>query len=249
MSIVQCSCLGNFGRLGNQFFQYAFAKAYSLKYNAILEIPNNWIGRKLFNINDPSISKSLSKTELDIIPWGNVNIDLFGYFQFKDCYNLYSQQEVKTWFKFKDKWLNLFPKKESYIACHLRRGDYEDTYSGIYCIITQKSYILACKKFNLDINKVIWVSEENKKNNIECDKENIPFLPDFMTLYNADILIRANSCFSLWAGILSDKEVYSPIVVGKTGSHDVEFVKGNEEMIVSDYQGGSPQCPSKFIFK
>jgi hypothetical protein len=31
MSIVQCSCLGNFGRLGNQFFQYAFAKAYSLK--------------------------------------------------------------------------------------------------------------------------------------------------------------------------------------------------------------------------
>lgn len=249
MSRIQISCLGNFGRLGNQFFQYAFAKAYAKKCNAILEIPTNWIGRKLFNIDDPIISKPLPKTSLDIVPWGKTNIDLFGYFQFKDCYNLYSQQEVKTWFNFKDKWLNLFPKKENYIACHLRRGDYEDKYSGIYCVITQKSYLLACEKFNLDVNKIIWVSEEIKKNNIECDRENISFLPDFMTLYNADILVRANSCFSLWAGILNGNEVYSPIVAGKTGIQDVEFTKGNEEMIVNDYQGGSPQCPSKFIFK
>ena len=246
--IVQISCLGNFGRLGNQFFQYAFAKAYSLKYNAILEIPNNWIGRKLFNINDPPISKYLPKTELDIIPWGNVNIDLFGYFQFKECYDLYSKQDVRNWFKFQNKWIKILPKKkEYYIACHLRKGDYESKYSDIYCLISESSYLNTCKKFNLDIGKIIWISEENPTK--LPGFEGIEFLPDFMTLYNADVLLRANSCFSLWAGILNEKEVYSPIVSGKTGKNDVEFVKGNEELIVADYQGGSPQTPNKFIFK
>lgn len=246
--IVQISCLGNFGRFGNQLFQYAFAKAYAEKYNAILEIPHNWIGRKLFNINDPFIKNPLSKTALDSIPFGEVNIDLFGYFQFKECYDLYSKQDVRNWFKFQDKWIKILPKKkEYYIACHLRKGDYESKYSGIYCSISENSYLTACKKFNLNIDKIIWISEENPMK--LPGFEGIEFLPDFMTLYNADVLLRANSCFSLWAGILNEKEIYSPIVSGKTGKNDVEFVKGNEELIISDYQGGSPQTPNKFIFK
>lgn len=248
MRIVQISCLGNFGRFGNQLFQYALAKAYAEKHNAILEIPKDWIGRKLFNINDPPIKNPLPKTAIDCVPFGSVNIDLFGYFQFKECYDLYSKQDVKNWFKFQDKWIKILPKKkEYYIACHLRKGDYESKYSSIYCLISKNSYLSACEKNNLDINKIIWVSEENQIKKPEF--EGIEFLPDFMTLYNADVLLRANSCFSLWAGILSGKEVYSPIVSGKIGINNVEFTKGNEEMIVSDYQGGSPNVPSRFVFK
>lgn len=250
MRVVQISCLGNFGRLGNQFFQYSFAKSYAQKYDAILEIPSNWIGRKLFkNINEPPIYKPLPKTSLDVVPWGEVNIDLFGYFQFKECYSLYSRQETKNWFQFYTKWLDLFPKEGHYIACHLRRGDYEKVYSQVYCIISKNSYIEACNEFDLDLNKVIWVSEENKKTDTHCEMEGVGFLPDFMTLYHADILLRANSCFSLWAGILNGNEVYSPVVVGKIGFQDVKFVKGNEELILDNYSGSSPQSPSKFIFK
>lgn len=249
MKRIQISCLGHFGRLGNQLFQYSFAKAYARKYNAVLEIPADWIGRTLFNINDPPIKTNLPKTSTDVIPWGETNIDLFGYFQFKECYDLYSKKDVSNWFRLKDKWLRMFPKNGSYIACHIRRGDYESKYSDVYCLISKGSYIEACKKFNLDINKIVWVSEEDKTKNELCEKYSVEFLPDFMLLYNADILLRANSCFSLWAGILSQNEVYSPVVAGKTGLNDVEFVKGNEELILNDYGGSSPQKPSKFIFK
>lgn len=249
MKKIQISCLGHFGRLGNQLFQYAFAKAYARKYDAVLEIPANWIGRKLFNVNDPPIQGKLPKTSIDVVHWGKTNIDLFGYFQFKECYDLYSKEDIRKWFKFRDKWLRMFPKNSSYIACHIRRGDYESKYSTVYCLISKNSYIEACKKFDLDINKVVWVSEENKIVNKLCEEQSVGFLPDFMLLYNADILLRANSCFSLWAGLLSGNEVYSPIVAGKIGLNDVEFVKGNEELILNDYSGSSPQKPSKFIFK
>lgn len=249
--IIQISCLGNFGRFGNQLFQYSFAKAYAKKHNAILEVPENWVGRKLFkNIIEPPISKRLPKTPLDVVPWGKVNIDMFGYFQFKECYDLYSIKEIRSWFQFQDKWLALLPKeKDYYIACHLRKGDYEKIYNHVYCVITKNSYLVACKEFNLPVDKIIWVSEENKKTNVECENEGLGFLPDFMALYNADVLLRANSCFSLWAGILSGSEVYSPIAAGKIGSQDVKFVKGNQELILDNYNGSSPQKPSKFFFK
>ena len=70
MNKVQVSCLGEMGRFGNQLFQYAFAKSYADKYNCILEIPSDWIGWKIFELEDSVIKEKLPKTEIDEIPFG-----------------------------------------------------------------------------------------------------------------------------------------------------------------------------------
>lgn len=238
---IQISCLGKFGRFGNQLFQYAFAKSYAKKYNCILEIPKNWKGRKIFkNIDEPSIGDPLPKTKLDIIPWGRKNIDLFGYFCAPDFVKFLTRKKLKEWFEIKDKWMDLFPKSKKYLAAHLRRGDYTTTFSYLYCTISKKSYLDAISRFKLDKYNTIWVSEDNKKQHPLCDQEKLPFLPDFITLLNADVILRANSSFSFWAAVLSDGEIYSPIVKKRTGPHDVEFVRGNYPAMLMDPKGGTP---------
>ena len=238
---IQMSYLGRFGRFGNQLFQYAFAKSYAEKYNCTLEIPKNWVGRKIFkNIDDPPISNPLPKTKLDIIPWGRKNIDLFGYFCAPEFVQFLTRKKLKKWFQIKDKRTDLFPKSEKYLAAHLRRGDYTTQFSFLYCTVSKKSYLETISRFKLDKYKVKWVSENNKKQHPLCEKENISFLPDFITLLNADVILRANSSFSFWAAVLSDGEVYSPVVKKKTGKNDVEFVRGNYPAMLLDPKGGTP---------
>ena len=179
---VQISCLGNFGRFGNQLFQYAFAKSYAEKYNCTLEVPQNWKGRQIFNIDDPPIGEPLPKTKLDTIPWGQKNIDLFGYFCAPDFVQFLTRKKLKEWFKIKDKWMDLVPKPEApYLAAHLRRGDYTTTFAYLYCTVSKKSYLDAISRFRLDKHNVVWVSEDNKKSHPLCDQEKLSFLPDFIT--------------------------------------------------------------------
>ena len=243
MPTIQFSQLGNFGRFGNQMFQYAFARSYAEKYNAILEIPN-WIGEKIFkNVSHPPISKKLHRTALDHVTWGKTNIDFFGYFQFKQCYDLISEGKLRQWFKFQDKWLRKYNECEKVVG-HLRRGDFEKNYSGNFCIITDRSYIKACEKYMIDSQYLQWLSEENptidKSVDVSYTNQNnsmyghgmyedngISFLPDFFKMINARVLLRANSTFSFWAGFFNKNTVLSPLVGNKTGLCDVEFVKGN----------------------
>jgi len=247
--IIRCSCCGNFGRFGNSLFQFCMAKSYAEKYNCILEVPQEWVGRKIFNISEPYISSiPLKKTQLDKIPWGAINIDLFGYFQFEEALRFMSLAKIRSWLKFQDRWTNIFAKKESYTACHIRRGDFVDTYSHVYCIIKERSYVKALEKFNLNQDNIVWVKENKPMNRKETDVEGVPFLPDFMTLCNSDIMLRANSTFSLWAGILANNKVYSPIVDGLSGEKDVEFVEGNYPKIVGVGNWGSVTKPCNFVF-
>ena len=211
-------------------FQYAFAKAYARKVGAKLEISMDWIGRKIFEIDDMPISKKLNKTPEDWVPTNQVNIDLFGYFQKQECLNLYSKNDVKKWFNIRDEYLNAVPEiNKYYIAAHLRRGDYISKFSNVYCIVSEQSYLHACDKFNLDRDKIIWFKEEKPHNNSKLDSS-LCFLEDFINIMRANVILRANSSFSWWASALSDEEktqVYSPLVEDKKGQKDVEFVKGN----------------------
>lgn len=249
--IIQFSQLGNFGRLGNQMFQYAFARAYAEKYDAILEIPK-WIGESIFkNVSHQPISKRLPRTSLDVVPWGEVNIDLFGYFQFKECFDILFESKLQEWFVFQDKWFEIYLKRSDDIVAHIRRGDYEEKYSNVFCVISENSYIQACRKYDLDEEKLIWLSEENptidsvakdvsyteQKNSmygtgIYRDK-GISFLPDFFKMINAEVLLRANSTFSFWAGFFRNgRRTYSPVVGNKIGYSDVEFIAGNWPSLV-----------------
>jgi len=208
-------------------FQYVFARDYAETYNATLEIPE-WIGEKIFkNVSHQRPSCRLLLTDKDRIPWGDVNIDLWGYFQKKEFINNLSAKKIRRWLQFKDEWLERFKKKDAYsLIAHLRRGDYVTKYSNNFCIVTKESYINACRKYSLPVEKITWLSEETQKFTPELDND-LQFLPDFFSMINADVLLRSNSTFSLWAGFFNKNKVYSPLVKDKVGFSDVEFVEGN----------------------
>jgi len=233
MNIIQFSRLGTFGRFGNQIFQYLFAKILSEKYNATLEIPADWIGRKIFeNINDPPISRKLPRTKEDDIP-NYTNCDLYGYYQSNECFNLLSKSLIKNKLKIKKSWLDAFIKpKDYYIACHIRHGDYISKHKDIFCIIYEDSYIQLINKLNFNIDDIIWVREESPHKCEIFEENGIGFLYDFLILLYSDILIRSNSTFSYWAGIFGEhKEIFSPIILDKVGYNYVDFSPNNWEPI------------------
>lgn len=230
--IVQFTQLGKYGRFGNQLFQYAFARTYAEKYNADLEIPN-WVGEKIFkNVSHQKPSCKLSRIEESKLSWGQTNIDLIGYFQRKQFVNILSESKVRDWFQFKDEWIEKFEKQGYSIVAHLRRGDYVKKHSKRFCIIAKESYIKACKKYGLPEDKVTWILEENQKITPGLDGD-LQFLPDFFFMINADVLLRANSTFSLWAGFFNRNKVYSPLIGDRVGPSNVEFVEGNSPKLTS----------------
>ena len=232
-NVITVSCLGSMGRWGNCLFQYASARKYAEIHKCQLQTPE-WLGEKVFNINHPRISHKFPKCDLDILPCKKVDIDLYGYFQFQDIISKLNRKELKSWFTFKDEWKERFPKKkEFYAACHIRKGDYVSNFSHIYCNISEKSYENKCSELNINPSDIIYVREDKPEEYEDINALGLNFLPDFMTLVNADIILRANSSFSWWAATLSNAKIYSPKVDNKVGFNDVSFVEGNWPKMVN----------------
>jgi len=237
MESISISCLGDYGRFGNQLFQYSFAKTYALKCGYELQVPKNWIGRILFDIEDPEITRGFPTTSLDEMPVGQHSIDLRGSYQHQMFIDTMNPNTVRSFFKFKDQWIELFPKiKSYYIASHLRRGDYVG--NPTHTIVEEAAYENAIKNFGYNLDDNIFVGEEivqpGDTRNHSHDKSfygNVDFLYDFFLLLNADVLFRSNSTLGWWAAFLSkeSQKVYSPVVQGRLGevATDIAFVEGN----------------------
>ena len=230
--IIQFTQLGQFGRFGNQIFQYVFARLYAEKTNSVLEIPE-WIGTKIFkNIDHPKPSRKLPRLSTDEPPNGRVNVDLCGYFQKQHFVDQFDKEKILSWLQFKDGFIDRYRHLAYDVVAHLRRGDYASKYAHRFCIVSEKSYVDACRKFNLDTENLHWVSQETQTIDPELPEE-LRFLPDFFTLINAKHLLRANSSFSFWAGFFNKNKVYSPVVAEKVGLQDVQFSEGNAEPTAS----------------
>jgi hypothetical protein len=231
--IVQFTALGSFGRFGNQIFQYLFARAYAEKYNATLEIPS-WVGEKVFkNVSHPKPSGTLPITAIDNVPWGNVNINLMGYYQKKEFISILSEKKIRDWLQFQDKWIEKFKDLQYNIVAHLRIGDLPSQDLSIFCILSENSYLKACDKFGIDKKEIVWLKEETQQKRNDLD-DDLQFLPDFFTMMNAKVLLRGNSTFSFWAGFFNKGKVYSPVVKNKIGyQNDIEFVEGNSSSVVT----------------
>jgi len=218
MSAVTLSCLGSFGRFGNQLFQYAFARYFAAAHGAILQTPV-WDGTALFGLTDPPITVDLPKTELDVIP-DHADVDLFGYFQGPQHLACLSLSKVRELFTFAPAYA-LGDRTDDVVA-HLRRGDYAALYPHVYAVVTQESYSRAAEARGLSISK--WVSEETE----QPVNARFPYLHDFGLCATASVLFRANSTFSFWSGVLGNvPSIYSPVVGDKTGYADVYFTEGN----------------------
>lgn len=180
-------------------------------------------------------------------------------------FNPMSKKHLLEVFEFSDKvketeaykyWSN---RKGTYDIAHLRRDDisnssYNKTNPQGYSVISKESYIRAFKKFGFNPDKVEWTSDDyiNKWHTDRKPTLNFgwtypmgsnysseyvfDWLEDFLRLYFARTVFRANSSFSWWACFLSPTAtIYSPVldkqlIYGRDGIEEeinVEFVKGN----------------------
>lgn len=137
--------LGNYGRLGNQLFQYAILKSVSLKTGYRITLPTDtfekvWHGQKclLNNFKLPSCSFSDEQISYnyaekyprhydDEIYKISPNTNLHGFFQ-NPKYYIDIQDEIRKEFEFKDDikkvvddYLSKFDSPT--VSLHLRRGD------------------------------------------------------------------------------------------------------------------------------
>ena len=216
--VVQVKFLGRFG---NQLHQYAACRKYAETIGAELEVPD-WVGRDVFGLSDPAYSMELpERSDADgALEWGETNVRLCGYFQLQRWVGLLSRAELRRWFAVRPALLEACEvPSTAYTAAHLRRGDYVG--NQYYANVPECSYSRACSEHGLAID--VWAREDSPRH-----VRGVPdFLPDFITLMRASILLRANSTFSWWAGALGTGCVYSPLVADRTGECDVDFVLGN----------------------
>lgn len=180
-----------------------------------------------------------------------------------EVFNQYSKKKILKWFEFTDevKNLDIYKKLEdiqgTYDIAHLRRDDisnanYNKKNPQAYSVVSKQSYLNAFKKFEFDVNKMQWTTDDwTGKWGVGKPKHghggwsypegskkipNIIFdwLPDFLRLYFARNIFRGNSSFSWVAGFLSPTAtVYSPVLhtrkIFRNNSDETEFefVKGN----------------------
>lgn len=226
MSFIAVNFLG---RLGNQMFTYAFARAYAEKHGLELQA-DSWVGQKIFEIDDMPISNpNAPRRDENNLVDGENNIIFRSYCQNQKC-AIYTLSQVRKWFKFRPGIENIlkdiipFP---DLIAGHRRVGDYPGT--G-FPVVSMVSYNRACGKFGLAPDDLKMVTEENPITNPNFRHE-MACVPDFYRLMVADVIFRGNSTFSWWAATLGRGRIFAPIVkgVGLVGGKecDVEFVEGN----------------------
>lgn len=222
---LHCRMIGGFG---NNLFQYAFCRAYAERHGLEL-FTDDWVGRKIFDLKESTNPpKGLTGRQEGHFEEGEQNISLCGYFQRQEAL-IYTRKQVRVWFTFARHIVEWVEKhiigKGPYIVCHRRVDDY----SGYgYPIVGQKSYFKAMKDFGLH-SDFIFVRKELPWIDSHFPKD-VSFLPDFLKMVYAPVLLRANSSFSWWAGTLGDSAVFSPVIDGLKGcmEHDnVPFVEGN----------------------
>ena len=182
---------------------------------------------------DPCLQETYGKTN---IAYNSLVTDVDWFFR------KIKLSEIKKYFEFSDELKNTDMFKEfedkqgTYDVAHFRRTDIaRASYVGGHSMVSERSYWDAFDKFDVDRNKVIWVSDEK---NIGYSYEGkipilqgrqISWLPDFLKLVFARNMFRSNSSFSVWAGWIGNSNVFSPWLheycPGK--EKDFEFVEGN----------------------
>lgn len=200
------------GRLGNQLFQYAHARAHAERDGLELHV-QPWVGKQLFeNCQDPE-------------PNGSEEVVLSGYFQRQE-HLIYTRQDCLRWFKLKPEHTKVLGVGFETVIAHRRVGDF---LSCGYPVVSTWSYLNAVEKWELPNCKLNIVSDEFPTIVRGYDGE-LSCFPDFYRLMTAQWVLRGNSSFSWWAATLNPHQrILSPMIDGLRGGveHDVELLPGN----------------------
>jgi hypothetical protein len=225
--MISFSKLGNYGRLGNQLFQYAFLRATAERLNTRYYCPK-WDGDNIFYLNDDDMRvQQLIETQhfFDANPEAGFTekamqiqdfTEIQGFFQSEKYYP--NKQQVRDWYTFKSDLVEAVQAKyqdilaKDYISISLRLdSDYGSTreYFPLYpvsyykkglAIVKPKDHVLVfADKPNLA--KQFLKSLEKEYQFVYVEQLSGPQQLYLMTQCRANVI--TNSTFSWWGAWLN----------------------------------------------
>jgi len=233
--MISCSALGHrdYGRFGNQIFQYSLCKVLSIIHNQpfYLNPPDhflNFFDREWLSFNRADVFDQNKYIEnnaysFDSTIFKRKNIDLIGFFQNLSYYENYLS-EIITELRPNPKILNQSynyivdnigeQNIDNTICVHVRRGDYKnlqnlygylDTNYFNYIIKSiEPSYIFIISD-EIDLVKHEFIDcKELKKHKKVIFIDNLDIYHEFYIMYLCRHGIISNSSFSWWSKVLSN---------------------------------------------
>ncbi len=269
--VISMSLLGDYGRFGNQIFQYASLALYARKHKLQMQIPEKWIGRQLFDCDDvPDVRKKLllrnfRKEKVAVFEDGFkedlANKDICGYFQCHTKHFAPHKEYIRKLFKpnkVMQQKLDIVMQNPNMtnttlIGIHLRRGDFDH---GKFQPAPTQWYLdwleknqAAIGKFTLFIasdepDKVIKDFEKYPCVVLRTDNDTLDFYIDFYVLSQCDWLLISNSAFSFTAAMLNEKSAtcYRP-------DYDKKKLVGFDPWDSQSFSGIPPKEDIKVINK
>lgn len=230
---IAMTALGQMGRFGNQIFQYGFMRLYGHIHHLQVEVPD-WIGRWLFDLDDPHQSAPLPPVNETRELMGGLlrenslpqlaNYDLWGHLQCHTSYFRPHQALFRALFRpgarlqpsLDRAMARLREHGRTLVAIHLRRGDYR---GGEYFWPAPSSWYLGWLR-------AVWPELEEPLLYIASDDPSVhrefadfspitagdlgvtlpgaEMYPDFHIMAQADVLAISNSSFSVAAALLNE---------------------------------------------
>ena len=239
--------LGNYGRLGNQMFQYALLKSISVNNNLCFKIPTIQCDIKKLNITANIMSRQECRAinikykekffhfDEDVFSC-NDNTSFEGYFQSYKYFDKIKDIIVEEFSvniniqRIADEYINSIKGADGIVSIHVRRGDYLN-FPNIHPTSTLEYYNKCIQYFD-NIGKynyivfsddILWCKQNLKHKNIHYS-ENKDNVLDLCIMSKCNHNIITNSSFSWWAAYLNknkNKIIKCPKEwFGKDGNQD-----------------------------
>lgn len=250
--MISFSKLGEFGRLGNQLFQYAYLRSQAKRLGTKFYCPP-WLGDDIFVLDDAS--EKCATFQATHVYREDMNhhgfsqeaasiedgTEVEGYFQTE---KFFDRRDVTTWFSFKESTIQSVGEKYAELdlsnatALHVRLGDY--TQLSLMFYTPTPTYFKHALEVIKPTGPILVFSED-----AEMAKEYLGEMPsstrymtgnkdyeDFYLMAKCRNVVCSPSSFSWWAAYLNqypDKKVVMPehwfIPTGKARNKDI-FVDG-----------------------
>ena len=224
---------GEFGRLGNQLFQYAYVRSQAKRLGTKFYCPL-WIGDGIFDLKDEGEKTPAFKAQYQYVESAfrhgfsveaasiKDDTDVAGFFQSE---RFFSKEDVTKWFSFKEEMFAQVNKKYQHIdfsnstAIHIRLGDY--IHPNLQFYSPKVSYFKKALAL-MDQKKHVLVFSDQPdlaRRYLKSIKDNLVFIEgnedheDFYLMTKCRNMICSSSSFSWWAAYLNthaDKKIVMP---------------------------------------
>jgi hypothetical protein len=214
--LISFSNLGNYGRLGNQMFQYAAMLGISdktgLEFGFSPGLLLDCFDIKLGKVLESQIQPKYLYSEPDFSFSSRVfdcpdDVDFIGYFQ-SEKYWQHCREKVVDQFQFIDK----LESDSNFASVHIRRGDYVSLKDTHACLADTDYYDLALESLNS--HKIVvftddkeWFTSSGLLEKWSSDRDvsvsdNVSDSAELQHMSKASDAIIANSSFSWWGAYL-----------------------------------------------